>query len=157
LVIWCSCVEIPVALSVFPREKHLFPKRKAVGHRFFFFEHQPDLLGCLTARRLLYECVCVTPSFLHVTSTYWKHTSIMSPLDLPLVSVSTLLEVVLASPNFGQICSSSGNDSALSSIQAPGPTLQRLDVRLHMHSGGFSFLIPVHPTQPHRCHVFASH
>jgi hypothetical protein len=30
---------------------------------FFFFEHQPDLLGHLTARGLLYECVCVTPSF----------------------------------------------------------------------------------------------
>jgi hypothetical protein len=30
------------------------------------------------------------PLFLHVASTYWKHTSIMSPLNLPLVSISTM-------------------------------------------------------------------
>jgi hypothetical protein len=82
----------------------------------------------------------VTPSFLHITSTYWKHASIMSPLDLSLVSVSTFLEGVLASPDSGQVGGSSGNDSTLSSLQAPGPTLQRLDVRLHTRSGGFSFL-----------------
>jgi hypothetical protein len=88
-----------------------------------FFEHQPDLLGRLTARGLLYECVFVTPSFLHVASTYQKHASVTSPLDLPLVSVLTFLEGVLASPDFGQVGGSSGIDSALSSLQAPGPTL----------------------------------
>jgi hypothetical protein len=142
-------VEIPIALSVFPREEHMFPQQKVVGRGFLFFKHQPNLLGHLTARGLLYECVCVTPSFLHVTSTYWKHASVMSPLDLPLVSVSTFLEGVLASTDSGQVGGPSGNDSALSSLQAPGPTLQRLDVRLRMHSGGFSFLIPVHSTRPH--------
>jgi hypothetical protein len=45
----------------------------------------------------------------------------------------------------------------LSSLQAPGPTLQKLDVRLRTCSGEFSFLIPVHPTRPPRHHVFASH
>jgi hypothetical protein len=34
---------------------------------------------------------------------------------------------------------SSGNDCALSSPPAPGPILQRLDVRLRMRLGGFSF------------------
>jgi hypothetical protein len=42
----------------------------------------------------------------------------------------TFLEGVLASPNSGQVGGSSGNDSALSSLQAPGLTLQRLDVSL---------------------------
>jgi hypothetical protein len=101
----------------------MFPKHKAVGRRFSFFEHQPDLLGRLTARGLLYECVCATPSFLHVASTYWKHASVTSPLDLPLVSVSTFLEGVLASPDSSQVGGSSGSNSALSSLQAPGLTL----------------------------------
>jgi hypothetical protein len=70
------------------------------------------------------------PLFLHVASTYWKHASVTSPLDLPLVNVSTFLEGVLALLDSGQVGGSSGNDSALSSLQAPGPTLQRLDVRL---------------------------
>jgi hypothetical protein len=48
-----------------------------------------------------------------------------------LVSISTFLEGVSASPDSGQVGSSSGNDIALSSLQAPGPTLQRLDVHLH--------------------------
>jgi hypothetical protein len=39
-------------------------------------------------------------------------------------------EGVLASLDSGQVGGSSGNGSALSSLQAPGPTLQRLDVRL---------------------------
>jgi hypothetical protein len=34
----------------------------------------------------------------------------------------------------------SSNDSALSSLQAPGPVPQKLDVRLRTRSGGFSFL-----------------
>jgi hypothetical protein len=58
------------------------------------------------------------PLFLHVASTYWKHASITSPLDLPLVSISTFLEGVLASPNFGQVGGSSGSDSALSSFRS---------------------------------------
>jgi hypothetical protein len=53
----------------FPREEHLFPQQKVVGREFFFFQHQPDLLGRLTAQGLLYKCVCVTPSFFHVAST----------------------------------------------------------------------------------------
>jgi hypothetical protein len=71
-----------------------------------------------------------TPSFSIVTSTYWKPTSTTSPHDLLLVSVSTFLEGVLASPNSGQVGGSSGSDSALSSLQALGPTLQTLDVHL---------------------------
>jgi hypothetical protein len=73
------------------------------------------------------------PLFLHAASTYWRHASITSPLDLPLVSDSTFLEGVLASPDSGQVGCSSGNDNTLSSLQAPGPTLQRLDVRLRTH------------------------
>jgi hypothetical protein len=46
----------------------------------------------------------------------------MSLLNLPSVSVSTFLEGVLASPDSGQIGGSSGNDNALSSLQAPEPT-----------------------------------
>jgi hypothetical protein len=46
----------------------------------------------------------------------------MSPLDLPLVSIQTFLEGVMALPNSGQVSGSSSNDSALSSPQAPGPT-----------------------------------
>jgi hypothetical protein len=99
----------------------------------------------------------VTPSFLHVASTDLKRASVTSPLDLPLVGVSTFLEGVLASPDSGQVDGSLGNDDALFSLQALGPTLQRLDVHLHTRSGGFSFFIPVHPMRLHRRHVFASH
>jgi hypothetical protein len=70
------------------------------------------------------------PPFLHVALTYWKHAFVTSPLDLSSVSVLTILEGVLASPNSGQVGGSSGNDSAMSSLQAPGLTLQRLDVSL---------------------------
>jgi hypothetical protein len=49
---------------------------------------------------------------------------------------------VLASPDSDQVGGSSSNDNALCSPQAPGPTLQRLDVRLLTPSGGFSFLSP---------------
>jgi hypothetical protein len=41
----------------------------------------------------------------------------MSPLELPLVSVSTFLEGVLASPDSGQVGGSSGNNNALSSLK----------------------------------------
>jgi hypothetical protein len=104
-----------------------------------FSEHQPDLSDRLTARGLLYECVCVTPSLFHVTSTYWKHASGTSPLDLPLVGVSTFLEGPVSSPDRVQVEDSSGSHDALSSLQAPGSALQRLDVRLRMRPGGFFF------------------
>jgi hypothetical protein len=77
------------------------------------------------------------PSFLHAASTYWKHASVTSPLDLHLVSLSTFFEGVLASPDSGQVGSSSGSHGALSSLQAPGPILQRIDVQLRTHSEGF--------------------
>jgi hypothetical protein len=99
----------------------------------FFFVYQPDVLGHLTARGLLYECVSVTPSFLHVALTCRKHASVRSPLDLPLVSILTFLEGVLASLDFGQVGGSPGINIALSSLRAPGPTLQRLDVHLRTH------------------------
>jgi hypothetical protein len=73
--------------------------------------------------------VCLeTPYFSDVASTHQKHASVTSPLDLPLVSIQTFLEGVLFLPDSGQVGSSSSNDSALSSLQAPGPTLQKLDV-----------------------------
>jgi hypothetical protein len=81
----------------------------------------------------------------------------MSLLDLPLVSIWTFLEGVFASPDSSHVGGSSGNDIALSSLQAPGPTLQRLDVHLRTRSGGFPFLIPVHPMRLHRRHIFTSH
>jgi hypothetical protein len=67
----------------------------------YFFEHQPDLLGRLTAWGLLYKCVRVMPSFLHIASTHWNHASVTSQLDPPLVSTSTFIEGVLASPDSG--------------------------------------------------------
>jgi hypothetical protein len=88
-----------------------------------FFEHQPDLLCLLTARGLLYECVFVTSSFLHVASTYRKYASVTSLLNFPLVSIYTFLEDALDLPDSGQVGGSLGNNSALSSPQAPGPTL----------------------------------
>jgi hypothetical protein len=97
----------------------------------------------------------VTPSFLHAASTYWKHASVTSLLDLSLVSALTFLEGVLASPDSGQVGGSSGSHVALSSHQASGPASQRLDVCLRMHPGGFFFLDPVHPTRLYHRHVFA--
>jgi hypothetical protein len=87
----------------------------------------------------------VTPSFLHVASTCCKHASFTSLLDLPLVSASTFLECVLVSPDSGQVGGSFGGHGALSSLQAPGPTPQRLDVRLRTCPGGLSFLDPCAP------------
>jgi hypothetical protein len=68
----------------------------------------------------------VTPFLFHVALTYWKHTSGTSPLDLPLVGVSTFLEGPVASPDRVQVEDSSGSHGALSSLQAPGSALQRL-------------------------------
>jgi hypothetical protein len=70
--------------------------------------------------------------FSFVASTYQKHAPVMSLLDLPWVGIQTFLEGVMALPDSGQVGGSSSNDSALSSLQAPGPTLQKLDVRLRM-------------------------
>jgi hypothetical protein len=74
-----------------------------------FFEHQPNLSGHLTARGLLYECVCATTSFFHVASTYGMHASGTSPFDLLSVSISTFLEGVLASPDSAQVGGCSGS------------------------------------------------
>jgi hypothetical protein len=100
----------------------------------------------------------VTPSLLHVASTYWKHAFDTSPLDLPLVSVSTFLEGVLASPGSGQVGSFSGSLGTLSSLQAPGPILQRLDVHLRMRWGGSFFFDPRAPYAAllTPCSLFAS-
>jgi hypothetical protein len=67
-----------------------FLKLKVVGYGFFF-KHQPDLSGRLTARGLLYECVCATPSFssrrLDLQEALFCHVSAQPPigqrLDLP--------------------------------------------------------------------------
>jgi hypothetical protein len=67
-----------------------FLKQKVVGCGFFF-EHQPDLSGCLTDRGLLYECVCAMPSFssrrLDLLEACFRHVSARPPfgqlLDLP--------------------------------------------------------------------------
>jgi hypothetical protein len=56
-----------------------------------FFEHQPDLLGRLTARGLLYLCVCAMPSFssrrLDLLEARFRHVSARPPFgerfDLP--------------------------------------------------------------------------
>jgi hypothetical protein len=55
-----------------------------------------------------------------------------------LVSIQTFLEGMLVLPNSGQVDGTSCNDSALSSLQAPRPALQKLYVRLCTRSGGFS-------------------
>jgi hypothetical protein len=139
----------------FLSDEHLFPQQKAVGHRFFLRPSTRPFRSPYCSG-LLYECVCVTPSLFHVTSTYWKHASGTSPLDLPLVGVSTFLEGPVASPDHVQVEDSSGSHGALSSLQAPGSVLQRLDVHLHLRLEGFFLLwIPVHPTRLHRRHVFA--
>jgi hypothetical protein len=96
----------------------------------------------------------VTPSFLHAASTYWKHASVTSLLDLSLVSALTFLEGVLASPDSGQVGGSSGGHGALSSIQAPGPTPRDLMFAFLRAHENFLFWIPVHPMRLHRRHVF---
>jgi hypothetical protein len=100
----------------------------------------------------------VTPSFSYVASTYQKHASVTSLLDLPLVSIQTFLEGVLGLLDSDQVGGSSSNNSALSSLQASGPALQKLDVRLRTFSGGFSSLDPRAPyvTSPAPCLRFAS-
>jgi hypothetical protein len=57
------------------------------------------------------------PSFLHIALTYWKHASVMSLLDLPLVSTLTFLEGSLATPDSGQVGGSSSSHGALSSLK----------------------------------------
>jgi hypothetical protein len=52
---------------------------------------------------------------------------------------------VVVSPDPVQVEDSSGSHGALSSLQAPGSTFQRLDVRLRLRLGGFSSLDPRAP------------
>jgi hypothetical protein len=61
----------------------------------------------------------------------------MSLLDLPLVSIQTFLQGAMVVPDSGKVGGSPSSDSALSSLQAPRPALQKLDVRLRTRSGGF--------------------
>jgi hypothetical protein len=63
------------------------------------------------------------PSSSFVASTYQKHAPVMYLFDLPSVSIQTFLEGVMALPDFGQVGGSSSHDSALSSLQAPGPAI----------------------------------
>jgi hypothetical protein len=114
-------------------------KQKAVGSRLVLRastrpSKSPYSSGATPRVRL------VTPSLSlsDVASTYQKHAFVTSPLDLPLVSIKSILEGVLILPDSGQVSGSSSNDSALSSLQAPGPTLEKLDVRLRTRSGGLS-------------------
>jgi hypothetical protein len=48
-------------------------------------------------------------------------------------------------PDSVQVKGSSGSQGALSSLQAPGLTFLRLDVRLRLRRGGFSSLDPCAP------------
>jgi hypothetical protein len=130
-------VEIPIVLLVSKRRVSI-SSIEGRRSRIFF-------LRASTARGLLYECVCAMPSFFHVASTYGKHASGTSPLDLPSVSVSTFLEGAVASPDSVQVEGSSSSRGALSSLQVPGSTLQRLDVRLRLRPGRFSSLDPLAP------------
>jgi hypothetical protein len=57
----------------------------------------------------------------------------------------TFLAGLVTSPDPVQVEDSSASHGALSSLQAPGSTLQRLDVRLRMRPGGFSSLDPRAP------------
>jgi hypothetical protein len=87
----------------------------------------------------------VTLSFSCVASTYQKRAYVTPLLDLPLVGIQTFLEGVLVLPNSDQVGGSSRNNNTLSSRQASGPALQKLDVQLRTCSGEFSFLDPCAP------------
>jgi hypothetical protein len=107
----------------FPREEHPFPKRKAVGRRLILRastrpSRSPYCSGATLRVRL---CDALfSPRRLDLR----KLASVTSPLDLPSVSVLTFLEGVLALPDSGQVAGSSdNNNNALSSLQAPEPTL----------------------------------
>jgi hypothetical protein len=65
-------------------------------------------------------------SFSYIASTYQKHASITSLLDLPLVSIQTCLESVLVLPDSGQVGGSPSSNSALSSLEASGLRSRRL-------------------------------
>jgi hypothetical protein len=142
---------------VFFQEKSIcFLKQKAVGSQL--------VLRASTRPSRSPYCSGATPQvrlcdalFSDVASTYQEHSSITSLLDLPLVSIYTFLEGVLVLPDSGQVGGPSSNDGTLSSLQAPGPALEKLDVHLCTRSGEFSFLILVHPTRPHWRHIFTSH
>jgi hypothetical protein len=93
------------------------------------------------------------PSFFHVASTYWKHTSVTSLIDIPLVSVLTFLEGMLASPGFGQVGGSFGSNGALSSPQTLGPTPRDLMFAFVRAQKDFLSRIPMHPMRLHRRHT----
>jgi hypothetical protein len=116
-------------------------KQKAVGSRLVLRasnrpSKSPYSSGATQRVRLVTPSLSLSLS--DVASTYQKHAFVTSPLDLPLVSIKSILEGVLILPDSGQVSGSSSNDSALSSLQAPGPTLEKLDVRLRTRSGGLS-------------------
>jgi hypothetical protein len=137
-------VEIPVVLSVSKRRASV-SSTKGRRSRILSSSINPTFQVTLLLGAYSTSSSVRRPLFLHVTSTYWKHASITSPLDLPLVSVSTFIERTVASPDPVQVEDSSGSHGALSSFQAPGSTLQRLDVRLCLWLGGFSSLDPCAP------------
>jgi hypothetical protein len=119
-----------------------FLKQKVVGFRLVLRastrpSKSPYCSGATPRVRL------VTPSFSDIASTYQNHASATSPLDFPFGQ--TFLEGVLVLPNSGQVGGSSSNDNVFSSLQAPGPALQKLDVRLRTHPGGFSSFYPRAP------------
>jgi hypothetical protein len=122
-----------------------------------FFEHQPDLLGHLTARGLLTSASMrhplfstsprptgsTLPSHLRLTSLWLAFRPSLNVCWLYLIPVRSAIIQATTAPCLH--------------FKPPGPTLQKLDVRLRTRSGGFYFLIPVHPTRPHRIHVFTSY
>jgi hypothetical protein len=128
----------------FHEKSMCFLKQKAVGCGFFLRASTRPFRSPYCSG-LLYECVYATPSFLHVASTCRKRASGMSLLGLPRVSVSPFLEGPVSSPDPVQVGDSSGSHGALYSLQAPGSTLQRLDVHLRLRPRGFSSLDPRAP------------
>jgi hypothetical protein len=83
--------------------------------------------------------------FDYIASTYQKQASAISLLDLPLVGTETFLEGVMIFPDSSQVGGSSKNYNALPTLQTLGFASQELDIRLHVCSGGFSFLDPCAP------------
>jgi hypothetical protein len=137
-------VEIPIASSAFKRRAYV---SLTEGRRSWILSSSINptfqvalLLGGYSTSASLRRSL-----FLHVASTYWKHASITSLLDLPLVSISTFLEGAVVSPDPVQVEVPSGSHGALSSLQAPGSTLLRLDVLLRLCLGGSSSLDPCAP------------
>jgi hypothetical protein len=123
----------------FSREEHLFSSTEGRRSWILSLSINPTFQVALLLGGYSTSASLQRPPFLHITSTYWKHASVTSSLDLPLVIISTFFEGVMVSPDPVQVEDSSGSHGALSSLQAPGSTLQRLDVRLRLRPGGFFF------------------